>query len=574
MGVLYLYPWLCDQFPQAVRHFRSSTYTHPIDALYIDGNPLLHAACQEVFCYGQGKSVIDRYASLSFDQKRLRVFEMIFEKLLHLTSIVVPRKILYIAFDGVPPVSKQYQQRQRRFVAAKDASRKFDSNALTTGTEFQHELTKYLNFAIRREMNRTSSKWRNLKVYFSSHTVPGEGEHKLLQFIRSLQIKDRNEMSQCFVGNDGDLIFLTLASQVPNIFLLREDTNTIDYYYLVDMGLIRSRLPSKLNQLYGIESRTRKTDDVVADFVLAGFFVGNDFLPKVKCFYKLPDGMATMMETYSMTTEGGMYDHVTIFDSRTKKHRINIKGFSKFVSDLALSEPHLLYQQSFIIPREERFTDVVLKRCVSAENKTVDMRRYRRAYYEHAGIKLDEVDKLCENYLRGLDFVFRYYMDALPAWRYYYPCHYAPLLCDFSKYLNRLPENFEMQHTLDSPPPPFVQLLCVLPPKSKQLLPEPFHFLFEDEKKSVLLQKGYYPDKFEVDYMGKTKEHEGIVLLPFVDIQLVMSAYEPIFETLQYKYVRNGVGKVGVFSVDNKMKAKFKSEYGTIEDLQIQKVEI
>jgi hypothetical protein len=59
----------------------------------------------------------------------------------------------------------------------------FDSNCITPGTEFMNRLDKHLKFFIRRKL-ATDPSWSKLKVLYSGYNVPGEGEHKIMEFIR------------------------------------------------------------------------------------------------------------------------------------------------------------------------------------------------------------------------------------------------------------------------------------------------------------------------------------------------------------------------------------------------------
>ena len=65
-----------------------------------------------------------------------------------------------------------------------ETSFKFDSNVITPGTEFMHRLSIALKeYIIQRQT--TEKEWQKLLIIFSDSSVPGEGEHKILDFIRS-----------------------------------------------------------------------------------------------------------------------------------------------------------------------------------------------------------------------------------------------------------------------------------------------------------------------------------------------------------------------------------------------------
>lgn len=116
-----------------------------------------------------------------------------------LVKIVRPQNLLFLAVDGPAPRAKMNQQRQRRFRAAKELSKAlkesemkgediplepFDSNCITPGTTFMARLTTFLHYYICKKV-RDDSNWRTPQIILSGAEVPGEGEHKIMEYIRS-----------------------------------------------------------------------------------------------------------------------------------------------------------------------------------------------------------------------------------------------------------------------------------------------------------------------------------------------------------------------------------------------------
>lgn len=63
----------------------------------------------------------------------------------------------------------------------------FDSNCITPGTPFMDRLSRHLKFFVRTKMARDPL-WQKFSVILSGHDIPGEGEHKIMEFVR-LQVR-------------------------------------------------------------------------------------------------------------------------------------------------------------------------------------------------------------------------------------------------------------------------------------------------------------------------------------------------------------------------------------------------
>ena len=147
----------------------------------------------------------------------------------------------FLCVDGPAPISKQNQQRQRRFRSAMEASQgaPFDSNSITPGTKFMDYLSKYIDWYIRKRISE-SPEWRNVQVIFSNEKAPGEGEHKIINYIRYYGKEDE---VYCINGLDADLIMLALGTHMPNFYILREDLyDRSNEYFCIDIGSTRKSL--------------------------------------------------------------------------------------------------------------------------------------------------------------------------------------------------------------------------------------------------------------------------------------------------------------------------------------------
>lgn len=348
MGVPAFFRWLSRKYPSIVVHcveekpFVSDDTTVPVDStkpnpngvefdnLYLDMNGIIHPCCHPE----------DKPAPKNEDEMMVAIFEYIDR----LFRIVRPRRLLYMAIDGVAPRAKMNQQRSRRFRASQEVDEKveqiskireeleakgahlpaekkkedhFDSNCITPGTPFMDRLAQCLHYYVHDRLNSDPA-WRNIEVILSDANVPGEGEHKIMDFIRKQRASPDHDPNtrHCLCGADADLIMLGLATHEPNFTIIREEfkpnqprpcelCSQLGHEMKDCMGLPKAmegefdELPKplgvevefifiRLNVLREYLERELEMRNLpfpynieraIDDWVFMCFFVGNDFLP-------------------------------------------------------------------------------------------------------------------------------------------------------------------------------------------------------------------------------------------------------------------------------------------------------
>ncbi|KAG6880404.1 hypothetical protein C0992_000006 [Termitomyces sp. T32_za158] len=291
------------------------------DNLYLDMNGIVHPCT-----HPEGKPAPETEEEMMVE---------VFKYTERVVNMVRPRRLLFMAIDGVAPRAKMNQQRSRRFRSSQEAKEKeearkesvalweamgkevseeeknkvsWDSNAITPGTPFMTLLASSLRYWVVKKLN-TDPGWKTMQVIISDASVPGEGEHKIMDFIRRQRVNPGYNPN---TRHDADLIMLALATHEPHFRVLREDVFANDTspnacricgqeghyaaqctgtkadvqkkppsdqkpFIFLDVAILREYLEVELNipQIpipFSLEQ-------AIDDWVLLIFFVGNDFLP-------------------------------------------------------------------------------------------------------------------------------------------------------------------------------------------------------------------------------------------------------------------------------------------------------
>ncbi|XP_077989276.1 5'-3' exoribonuclease 2-like [Glandiceps talaboti] len=431
MGVPAFFRWLSKKYASIVVHCQEEKprvidgVVIPIDIsqpnpneiefdnLYLDMNGIIHPCCHPE----------DKPAPKNEDEMMVAIFEHIDR----LMSIVRPRQLLYMAIDGVAPRAKMNQQRSRRFRGPKEvreksadiarikeeilskggtlppekgAQEKFDSNCITPGTEFMFRLAECLRFYITDRLTNNPG-WKNIKVLLSDANVPGEGEHKIMDFIRRQRaMPDHNPNTHhCLCGADADLIMLGLATHEAHFTIIREEFkpnaprpceicgqvghdmkeclgmakekqgendeiaqpfSQQQEFIFLRLNILREYLEKELN-MTGLPFPF-DVERAIDDWVFMCFFVGNDFLPHLPSLQIREGAIDRLIRIYkSAIFKTGGY--------LTKDGIVNLERVQLMMTDLGEMEDGIF--------KNRRESDLRFKR----NNK---MRRHRMKAQKHS----------------------------------------------------------------------------------------------------------------------------------------------------------------------------------------------
>lgn len=492
MGIHYFYAWFSRKYQEVIKKYKKyNQIQESIDILAFDLNSIIHNSAQKVFGYGNYNEPQCGHPTI------FKIYKDITTELDKMVNMINPKEVL-ICIDGVAGLAKIFQQRQRRFKSSLSPLDEFDSTCISPGTRFLDGLSHYIITFLK------TSSWNAKTIRFSSDRVAGEGEEKCFSHFRNFPNK------KCLIyGSDADLIMYSLLSSNENIYILRDNHYNKNECFLVNM-----------NEFISKHLKIPKSD-----FVFVCFLIGNDFLPSIPNIEVFDGGMEELFEIYQ-NIRGEFGDFIN------HKMEFNRKPIKEFFFELSKHEKTWLTKKML---SGDHYYD---KNIDDSEGNLIV---YRELYYKNKLKGASNVDVASE-YLRGMQWVLKYYSFGIPDWSWYFPHQYSPFLSDL---VAGISEQATMEfNNVSKPLSPFQQLLLILPPPSRELLPHPLNTLLEDDSPI----KEYYPDEFEVDLSGKRRAWEGIPILPDIDVRRVLKEYNCRFNEISEKDKhRNRRGKVFMF---------------------------
>ena len=570
MGVPGFFLWLTKNYKKERFVFKKSSLSQDdpllekvknIDYFLIDTNCMLHPVCFRILA--ENPKITD------INKLQRKMFTACIEYLEKIILLAEPKKGVYIAIDGVAPVAKIKQQRSRRFKSIHDRDlynniRKkhgkeipffWTNSCITPGTTFMRQLNKIII-----DWSKEFSKKHNIEIIYSSCYTPSEGEHKLLQYI--YKNKNKNYIYMTY-GLDADLIFLTLATGLEDIYLLRESeqiNRKSSGFSIVSLSVMRNAIYNSFitelesNKEYSDENIVLDKENIIRDFIFICYLMGNDFLPHLPSLDIYDNAIDTLIMKY-------MDCYYDLREYIINDNNINWKFFKILIEELYLIEEETLVD-SYSSKKKHKFSckssdpyDIEIARIENLMFKIKDpvelgkgqLTEFRERYYKYYfHVEPEEIDEFSEKmvyeYLRGLKWVTLYYFDTCPSWNYYYKYDHPPFMYDVYNYIKNKDDIFNnIKFDLGKPLAPYEQLLCVLPKESNFLLPKPLRKLMLNVNSSLT---HLYPNKYKIDLINKKKYWMGIPELPSLEIELIKSTIKKYYkklsnEELEYNQIKN-----------------------------------
>lgn len=493
MGIPYYFYTLTKKYENIV----SSKISIVPDIYCLDFNGIIHPICAKLIS-----------SSETVDEDN--IIAQLYAKVQEDIAGLQPRKVI-ICIDGVAPLAKMIQQRKRRYLTVlknkiDNVKAKWDTNAITPGTDFMKKLNTYFKKQIRYNASDTT-------MVFSGSDEYGEGEHKIF----SLLCNDDNDAKIIINGLDADLIILSLLSHKPNIFLLRESGEENTY---VNIHNLRLAIIQELMQRFQIASDECLTHDLIESYCVLCTFLGNDFVPHLLNLNLKSNGLEKLL-LYAATTYKtcGLLVH---------NGSINYAALTDVIQQIAKTEDRDVFEETekylkFHLHSQNNMPSdfyAIKNKDPIAPMIYANINKWRHIYYKelfNTNIYIDStvISDACKNYIEGIYWTYAYYKRLPHSTIWYYAYAFPPSARDIANYSLANTEPILKAHdnlrvTSD------IQLMIVLPIASSHLVQDKYRKYMQSKSAGLF---HLYPQTYRICTFLKTHLWECIPILPNINLE-------------------------------------------------------
>jgi 5'-3' exonuclease len=323
---------------------RDYNFIHNIDKklesehLLIDFNSIVHITSQ--FLNSQNK-----YSDKeTFEADLINLVGGYIIKLLQDNFDVDKILSITICIDGVPSMSKIFEQKKRRymgdilshFMSTNESGFHWSKNNISPGTEFMNNMNNFLISSKFEEKIRYYC--INLKHYnVSGVNIMGEGEMKIIHFIQKMsQTKYKNDNYTVY-SPDSDMIIILLMTNI-NVNILRYDqqlsSSELPVYDLIDINHFKNILYDYVNSKLTKDINKEK---VIMDLVFMLTVFGDDFLPKLETV-RVNTDINLLMDHYILT----LIKYGYLLNNNNYNYNINTENLLSFLTLLQKKEEYFL----------------------------------------------------------------------------------------------------------------------------------------------------------------------------------------------------------------------------------------
>jgi 5'-3' exonuclease len=537
MGIPYYFSYIVKKHSKIISSLQS--LTKPIDNFFLDCNSIIYDVVHNIS--------EEEYKTLSQRTIHNYIIQHTIQKIEKYIELVKPTNIVYIAFDGVAPVAKLTQQKERRYKSwyqtkietmktngknktnpnkttnKTPTNKLFNTCEITPGTEFMTLLNKTV-------FEYYSSQ---KSIIVSTSGDYGEGEHKLFEFIRTSPLMLPESVNLVY-GLDADLIMLCI-NHLPlfsHIYLYRETPEFIKYLnkdlepnqnYYLDIPLLANTITNVMCQVDTVLDKKN-------DYIFLCFMLGNDFLPHFPSINIRTGGIDKLLNAYNfcigcdeIITDGKTIHWVVFFKLISYLSNLEEGYIRKEVNLRNTMEQNMNVdtndQQSIL----ENFENIPLFERSMEKQINIYKTGWEKRYYETCNDMKNtkkNIEKICVNYLEGLEWTLHYYTTGCVDWRWCYHYHYPPLLKDLLAFVPKVSSSHYFV-ALKEPQPvsSIVQLSFVLPKPYLYLLPK------EVENKLMKDHAEWYTDDFNFKWVFCKYFWEAHVVFPEIKIEDVICCF-------------------------------------------------